>query len=1043
MTATWPGWSLGRVIHNQRWRSGVPLGGLGCGKLELLTDGAFGAFSGNHNWDRPTEFLRGTFFALEENGRTVLLRRRRHGEYPNVQNVADTSYVGLFPRARVQFGGLDDLTCELEAHSPLIPQNIADSALPIACFTFHLKSTTARTLRLLFSWENLLGVGGRQHVEIDDRTGNQHAPATGDGWSGLRFTTAGTKPPNVAGEYLIVSDGPTTPVTHWDPQAGMFAREITLRPDAPQRIRFLAAWFMPQHVVEFTKRHKQTTQLVAVDAGAVLDGCADTIWKTHEPTSPGEDLAFDLGTPQTLDRITMRQTWPQGDFTRTFQLACSDDGVTWTSVAHEREAPRAGVPVFTFPARAARYWRIEQHGYGPDWRWQIAEAHAYHGETEVAIAQATGHVHPEEFVTSREDLGHYYLNAHATIDALVTYAMHGFDRLDAETRAWQNLIVRAELPDWLRDMLLNHSFPAATGTILTRDGRFSVCESPVHMDGALGTMDQRMAAHAFWLMMFPELDRRELELYATCQERVEPIADGRIPHFCGNFHESVGDPMVTYGTTDWPDLTCSWVMQVLKHYRWTANREFLERCWPHVQRAMTWLAEQDTDGDGIPEGGSTYDYEWLPRGAFIFTASVYLGALRAADEIAHVLGQNHPYTERFEQVQRSVLERLYDRDRGTFIKWRCGEQTVPNTFVAALAGDWMMRLTGLPPLFPADVCESTLRETLARHAKSFHPIPPMEVTPEGECHTKLCFVLQHEPYLGCEAIYQSYVRDGLDVIQRIHEAAWERNWSPWNCSLNIEAPYGRQSWLLTYMTATAVWHTLPALAGMTLDLGAGELYFTPRTRYHGPLFFPTFWLWLDCEPGHAEARVLEVFAHGMFQRVNGQPQTLEIRRDALWDLSAYANLPAERTAPVGFPDAQPPAKLKPWRVRTIDEETHDAPPLRSQGIIDDERRNCWSTERPMRPGDWVAIDFGERQALTGVRLDQAAEPNQWPRGLRIDISDDGASWQPAATLDENTVRAAIADGWLNVPFSANARHMRLVQLGTARERWSICGVDLL
>lgn len=45
-------------IRDARWRSGVPLGGIGCGAIELLTDGAFGNATTNHNWDRPTGVLR-------------------------------------------------------------------------------------------------------------------------------------------------------------------------------------------------------------------------------------------------------------------------------------------------------------------------------------------------------------------------------------------------------------------------------------------------------------------------------------------------------------------------------------------------------------------------------------------------------------------------------------------------------------------------------------------------------------------------------------------------------------------------------------------------------------------------------------------------------------------------------------------------------------------------------------------------------------------------------------------------------------------------
>jgi len=1045
-------WSCAPVVCNQRWRSGVPLGGLGCGKLELLTDGSFGKFTINHNWDRPTGVVRGAFLGLRRDDTLTLLRLHRPGEYAadagraagiaHLANVPATESVGLFPRARVRFDGLP-VEVTLEAFCPLIPGNIDDSALPVALLTVTLRSAADTRLGLLLSWENLLGVGGRRRAPLEDRTGNTHTPAAVGDWTGLRFHTTPGKPPNVSGEYLVLSDGPTVTPAHWDPRAGLVERTLTLAAGQPATVRFLVAWHMPHHVVQFDKVRKQPDRYVEVDAAAVLTSDPAAKWTTRPPTLPGETLTLDLGAARPLDALIVRTTWPQGDFTSGFTLESSADGRFWEPVPHEREPVRAGTAEFRFAPRTARYYRVTQTGWGPDWRWEVAEAYGRHGAQTLRCVAAVARVHAEEIVTTREDLGHWYLNRFADVAAVARYAAGEWARLDAETRAWQSLVAESSLPAWLKCQLLNHSYPAASNSILTRDGRFTVLESPVTMDGALGTMDQRMASHAFWLMFFPELDRRELELFAACQDRVEPRADGRIPHFCGNAHHALGDPNVDYGATDWPDLSCSWVMQVLKHYRWTGDRAFLESMWPHVQRAMQWLATCDTDGDAIPEGGSTYDYEHLPRGAYIFTASVYLGALRAADEIARVLCAASSYGAQFERVQESTLARLYDEERGCFIKWCGGDRRVENTFVAALAGDWLARLSGLEPIFPPDICESVLRETLARHARPFRPIPPMEVTPDGRPHTNICFVLQHIPYLGCEAIYLGYVADGLDVVRRVYEAAWELNRSPWDCSLNYEAPQGRQSWLLTYMTTTAVWHVLPALAGITFDLAAGELHFAPRAAYHGPLFFPTFWAWLDCEPGQARVRVLRALRPGRFTRVNGTPADLPIEPDAVWDLSTHAALPRPRTAPTRF-TVRPPT-VRPWTARSVLDEEYDVPPIKYAGALDDDPVTCWSTDRPMRPGDWFEVDFGASLTLRGLKLYFDPVLGEHPRGLRVAVAEEGGDWREVADIgSEDELKRRWEDGHLTLPYSATARRVRLTQTGAPEwQRWSIHGFDIV
>ncbi len=52
------------LVVNERWDGGVPLGGIGCGHVDLLTDGSFGYVTINNNWDRPLKWLRGGFFAV-------------------------------------------------------------------------------------------------------------------------------------------------------------------------------------------------------------------------------------------------------------------------------------------------------------------------------------------------------------------------------------------------------------------------------------------------------------------------------------------------------------------------------------------------------------------------------------------------------------------------------------------------------------------------------------------------------------------------------------------------------------------------------------------------------------------------------------------------------------------------------------------------------------------------------------------------------------------------------------------------------------------
>ncbi|MBI2933018.1 MAG: discoidin domain-containing protein [Planctomycetes bacterium] len=821
---------VGRIVHGERWRSGVPLGGLGCGKIEMLTDGAFGNFTIAHNRDHPTDFVRGTFFGLRHNDETTLLRLQRPGEYEGVKNVDDVLYNGFFPRALLAFSGLP-VGMDMEAFSPLIPQNAEDSSLPVALFAVRLSSKRPETCTVLFSWENLLG-GPCEPVEIGS-------------WYGLRFTSAPGRPPNLAGECMILTDGVATVEKHWDASAGMIGREVALAPYEPYAVRFAVVWFMPQ-------------------------------------------------------------------------------------------------------------------------------------------SDAT------------EDADHYYLNRFAGAHALAQYATENVDRFYHESRIWSDLVLVSSLPDWLRAMMLNHAYPAFADTIFTQNGRFSL----------LGTMEQRMAAQAFWTAMFPDLDRRELEL---------PRDDVR------------------------PDASCAWVVQVLKNYRWTGDRAFFDRMWPRVKQAMAWLRAQDTDGDLIPEGGNPFD-DSLPRGSFMYTASCYLAALRASAEMAHQAGEPADFAELFPQVQAKVIDRLWDESQGTFMAWRGSDQEIRQSLAVALAGDWLARSAGLEPILPADKIESAVRETLARHVKSFPRLPPLRVTADGRLGAPTSFPIACESFLGCEAIYQGYVQDGLETIRRVYETAWELDRNPWDVSFAYDARHGYPMDHPRPVSASAVWNVLPALAGTTVDLTRGTLHFKPNGEYHGPLFFPTFWAWLDCAPGAARIHVLQVFKPHTFVRVNDAERRLEVQPNAVWDLSEFATIAPAKTAAAKFPLPAPEGKK--WSVKTCATSPFDPSPLSLERATDGDSATCWRTDRPMQSGDWFEVDLLERRALKGLKLDFAGSPEGWPRGLRVEVSDDDARWTTACEMDVAAIEKAQTAGVLNIPFQARGRYLRLTQLGTSDYPWAIHELDV-
>ncbi len=246
------------VVHSRRLASGVPLGGVGAGTFQLMTDGAISRATFNNNWNQPTGDLPGCFAALwtRAAGRTDARALTLKSPY-GLPAIAGIDYQGLYPQAILTYPNADlPLTVSLRAFSPLIPFDIKNSSFPAAAFLFEFKNTSLVPVEVsvALSWENILGVGGTvTYGPFHNRTGNRvtHIPDT-EGYFGLRFTgpipanagSADRLRANASGEYVLLArpERPDAAVTTagWnvlDAQPAWwneFARNGSVSGDAPQ-----------------------------------------------------------------------------------------------------------------------------------------------------------------------------------------------------------------------------------------------------------------------------------------------------------------------------------------------------------------------------------------------------------------------------------------------------------------------------------------------------------------------------------------------------------------------------------------------------------------------------------------------------------------------------------------------------------------------------------------------------------------------------------------------------------------------------------------
>ena len=1107
------------TIIDQRWKSGIPLGGIGDGKIELLTDGSFGNFTNQGNWDRPYGWARGAFTAVRVQGAGVnatrMLRLKGDGEFAGVENVAHVQTQGFFPRATVHY--TDDalpIRLRMEAFSPLIAHNVKDSSLPVACFDYVVSNASDKPLKvsLAMAWPNLLGWGGRGGTEYNSLDGDTQSTSKTGTLTGVRYTTSqkyiDQQANTIGQDFLAVRREPGVDVstcTAWDSAAdtpafwskfastgklpanadngsnpaGAVSATVTLAPGQSKTLHFYMVWAMQNFIMvnpdlHWTDQFDMST--ANIPSLAHKDGSR---WSTNRGMRPGDHLVVDLGKVCTPASLTMDNGKELTDYPRGLKVEASVDGNTWSTVSTiASDDLFKAVNVIDLKSTPCRYIKLTNQGENGLY-WSIYGMAVDTGSGIIDPVTATTYLVHFDAHTKYDHAGHFWQRYFNDAPSIATYVDKNRARLLSETRAWQQPVMASDVPFWLKLKLINCAFPMFSNTVLTKDGRFSVLESPIEMGGALGTMDQRMAAHAFMTAFFPELDATELEQYATCQ-----MPDGRITHFDGNVHQVMVNPNVNYGITDWPDLSTSWVSQSIKLYRWTGDKSFLARVRPHITSAMTWLRKDGDDYEHIPAGGSTYDYESLPRGAFIYSASCYLGALRGVSAITGGAEQAM-YNREFGETQASVMKNLWT---GTYFrKWKqpTTGKTVDDSFVANLAGDWMTHISGLPSTLDADIVHQSIAQTIARNQKPFFPIPPMQVTPVGSITTSSCYTLQHEPYLGCEAIYGNYVDDGLDTIHRIYFSIWEENQSPWDESLCYDAANGHKGGLPTYMTCPTTWFVLDALAGASVDVPGHRLYLSPRlsttsTQMHIPVYLSRFWGKLDYVPAQKKltftvtkvfgqnADLMKTLYHTAGAPGNDMPSTITlssiaadgdsqpitlpapftVREGAVLDLSAYIGklTPAKKSDVVNFmvkaPVDRPGLPADNW---TLTDNAHDNPVMaRIVGMdaLDGNETSRWTTGRSLQPGDAVTLDMGDSRKVSRLVLDDTKYPGDYPQGYRLDGSVDGNSWTELTHQSEQDTMAAVKNGVLTIDFpSTTTRYLRVTSIGGHGLWWSIAEIS--
>ncbi len=334
---------------------------------------------------------------------------------------------------------------------------------------------------------------------------------------------------------------------------------------------------------------------------------------------------------------------------------------------------------------------------------------------------------------------------------LAQHALESTPAWRAAIEAWQApVIADAARPDWYRAALFNELYFLVDGGTFweagevgqpepdtTDIGRFALLECLDYR--FYDTVDVDFSASMAVLQLWPELERRGIrDLLATValadSEHVTIEATGMdavrklawtVPHDVGGPDE---DPFVRsnrYRFQDpnvWIDLAPKLALQVWRDVVRLDDRPLVREARPIVEAALRQLARRDTDRDGLPDHrgipDQTYD-TWPMHGASSYGGLLWLGALRAAEELARLDGDDDAadaWRSAFDRGQASFERTLW---QGAFYAFDA-EGPSPGTVMAdQLAGQWAADVAGLGDLVDPARATTALRTIFERNVLGF------------------------------------------------------------------------------------------------------------------------------------------------------------------------------------------------------------------------------------------------------------------------------------------------------------------------------------
>ena len=320
----------------------------------------------------------------------------------------------------------------------------------------------------------------------------------------------------------------------------------------------------------------------------------------------------------------------------------------------------------------------------------------------------------------------------------------------------------------------------------------------------------------------------------------------------------------------WPcvDGQMATVIKIYRDWKLTGNSQWLKDNWDNVKKILAYAWSEsnehqwDRDKDGVLEGRQHHTLDMELFGPSSWLQGMYLGALKAASQMADFLGDtdaSKEYAEIFEKGYKWTKENLFNgeyfyhkvdfKNKWYVDHFNCPEywneeakelkyQIADGCEIDQILGQWHANICGLGDIFDKEQRQTALKTMLKRNfKKSMREVANMwrifAINDEGG--TIICEYPENSnkpviPIPYCEEcmtgfeyafagllISEGFIEEGLMVVRAIRDRYDGEKRNPWNeieCGSN-------------YARAMASFALLPIFSGFEFDIPKKHVGFAP------------------------------------------------------------------------------------------------------------------------------------------------------------------------------------------------------------------------